>query len=40
MFPIFRNTDHAPDLHGLGVVQPDPESEHPVDLVAYFGSLR
>jgi hypothetical protein len=38
VFPLFRNTDHAPDLRGLGVVQPYPaESEHPVNLVAFFG---
>lgn len=37
MFPLFRNPDHAPDLHGPGVIQPDPEAEHPVNLVAFFG---
>src|SRR3712207_6334649 len=37
VFSLFRNADHALDLHGPGVVQPDPESEHPVDLVSFFG---
>src|SRR5215212_11937529 len=34
MFPFFRKPDYAPDLHDPGVIQPNPESEHPVDLVA------
>src|SRR5215216_1434662 len=38
MFPFFRNPDHTPDLHGPGVVQIDPESEHPVNLMAFFRS--
>jgi hypothetical protein len=37
MLPFFRNLDHALDLYGPGVVQPDSEPEHPVDLVAFFG---